>query len=343
LQTSIPEPTDIESPPSGFIAEGIPAPFLHRDGSDEDAEVDYLRYLIAGLAVNNTIIIVPTNTAFARLAINFNCRMRNLGVTNVLYWVLDASAATILREYHFPIYDNPTFYSSKEEETYHTENYIKMMSFRPKFWKMVVRTGFNMMFLDVDNVILRNPLEELVGDVDLEGQVDEFSFSRAIDKYNIPYLCGGVFFLKSNARTLKFLDRMEKALLSKTNDVVDDQEALNHVIQNRKYSRMVNRFEILSDGSEIPYGGEADGPEDDRISVRFVPIEKYMNGHIWREEIRYHDEAIVLIDKKTKDVIQQIEPAIVHLNGLTERESYMKSFNWWQVRDDLSCPFQEKP
>src|SRR5271169_1019341 len=178
--TATPEPSDGHSLPPDFIVEGIPSHFPHRQGSGA-TEVEYLRYLISGLALNDTIIIVPTNTAFARLAINFNCRMRTLGISNVLYWALDDTASQILREYQIPVYYNPTFFSSKEEESYHTDNYIKMMAERPKFWKMIMRTGFNMLFLDADNAILRNPMDEIVGDADLEGQIDGFTLPAADD------------------------------------------------------------------------------------------------------------------------------------------------------------------
>lgn len=340
IQTSTSEPSSADALPPGYIAKDIPEHFPHRDGS-ESTETEYLQYLISGLALNNTIIIVPTNTAFARLAINFNCRMRTLGINNVLHWALDESVAEILRNYEIPVYYNPTFFSSKEEEIYHTENYIKMMAERPKFWKMVMKTGFNMLFLDVDNVILKNPLEELIGDADLEAQIDEFALTSAENMYNVPQMCGGAFFLKSNDRILKFLDRVEKALVDRVNGIVDDQDALNLVLRNHNYTRLINRFEKLSDGTEAPFGGYPNGPEDDRISARLIPVDNYMNGHIWRDAVdNKKDGTMTLIDASTKNFIRKIDPAIVHLNGLTSKENHMQRYNWWYVRNDLTCPLR---
>src|SRR5208282_6065558 len=151
----------------------------------------------------------PTNTGYIELALNFNCRMRTLGVTNVLYWALDDTAAEILREYRLPVYHNPNFVSISTKEYYHSEDFIEMMYDRPQFWRMVMKTGFDMLFLDVDNVIIKNPLNDIIGDADLESQVDEIELMMALDMHHNPQMCGGAFFLKSNNRTLKFLDRME--------------------------------------------------------------------------------------------------------------------------------------
>ena len=170
-------PTKSSNPlPPGFLAKGVPVPFSNRDGS-EFIEIAYLKYLISGLALNNTIIIAPTNTGYIELALNFNCRMRTLGVTNVLYWALDDTAAEILREYRMPVYHNPNFVSISTKEYYHSEDFIEMMYDRPQFWRMVMKTGFDMLFLDVDNVIIKNPLNDIIGDADLESQVDEIEFN----------------------------------------------------------------------------------------------------------------------------------------------------------------------
>lgn len=271
---------------------------------------------------------------------NLNCRMRNLGINNVLYWALDETAEAILRDYQIPVYYNPTFFSSKQEESYHTENYIKMMSERPKFWKMIMRTGFNMFFMDVDIAILKNPLDEIIGDADLEGQIDEFDLLTAENIHQIPQLCAGAFFLKSNERTIKFLDKMEKVLADRVEDVLDDQQALNHVLGSRKNARIINRFKITKSGREEPFGGYGMGYEDDRISARFIPIDTFMNGHIMEAFVnldRSHG-IMTLIDGVTKKTIREIDPALVHLNGVSWKERQMKKFNWWHVRDDLTCP-----
>jgi len=304
--------------PSGFLAKGIPAPFTHRDGS-EFGEIAYLKYLISGLALNNTIIIAPTNTGFMQLALNFNCRMRTLGVNNVLYWALDDTAAEILREYRMPFYHNPAFVSIATKEDYHSEKYLEMMYERPPFWRMVMKTGFDMLFLDVDNVVIKNPLEDIIGDADLEAQIDEMTLTMALNMHHNPQMCGGAFFLKSNDRTLKFLDRMEQAFIGKENGIVDDQHALNFVIHDQQYARIINRYEKHGK-KEVPIGGYQEGPEDHRISVRFVPVETFMNGHVWRWSVETDlDGGMSLVNDTTSEVIKEIDVSMMHLNGILNK------------------------
>jgi len=310
----------------------------HRDGS-EAKEVPYLRYLVSGLASNQTVIIVPVNKGFIRLAINFNCRMRSLSVNNVLFWALDSSAADTLRDYEIPVYYNPTYFSSQEWEVYHSENYIKMMAERPKFWKLVLKTGYNMLFLDVDIGIVTNPLLSLVGDADLEGQVDEKAPNVALDNYTYPQICGGAFFLKSNDRTARFLDRLEKTLNERTDNVEDDQQAINLLIHDPTVARSLNRFQKLPDGTAVPFGGFENG-SDDRITVRFIPVDKYVNGHIWRGFVQTEADGrhMRLVTEGSREIITEFEPALVHINGESGKEWRLKQYFWWQLEDDLTCP-----
>jgi Nucleotide-diphospho-sugar transferase len=316
----------------------IPKPLPNRDGS-ETAEIARLRHLISGLALNNTIIIASANTGFIRLALNFHCSMRKLGITNVLFWALDEAAANVLDANNIPNYFNPMFFSSKGGERYHSDKFLKMMAERPKFWKWVIRTGYNMMFLDVDIAIISNPLDALVGDADIETQIDEKPFWRAVDQYYLPEMCGGAFFLKSNNRVRRFLDRVEEVFIERDKYVIDDQEALNFVIRDHEYTRIVNRFQRQRD-EDVPLGGHSRGPNDERVSVRFVPIDRFLNGHIWGCCVDYYSDGTMEFVVKY-EFIQQIKPALVHMNGDPSKEESFKEFLWWHLNDNLSCPFSE--
>lgn len=200
-----------------------------------------------------------------------------------------------------------------------------------------MKTGFDMLFLDVDNIVIKNPLNDIIGDADLETQVDEKNLTMALDIHRNPKMCGGAFFLKSNSRTLKFLDRMEQAYFSGNEDIIDDQRALNFVIHNQKNARIINRFE--KHGENIPIGGFAEGPEDDRISIRFVPVETFMNGHIWRKWVETDDDGggMTLVNDKTGEVIKELDVSMMHLNGIRDKKEYMRYFGWWNLNDDLTC------
>lgn len=332
----IPEPTEPPSPPS-YTAEGIPVgPYPNRDGGESDDEISYLRYLISGMALNNTIIIVPTNLAFARLAINLNCRMRVLGITNALFWALDKGTVEALQAYSIPVYFNPSFYSNEYVEYYHSDGYNQMMRDRPKLWRMVLRTGYNMLFLDADIALLTDPMAELVQDSDLEGQVDELDLFLATNEFTNPQLCGGAFFLKSNERSIRFLDNVEAAIQESWVGLVEDQQAINTIIHNPFYARMVNRFQIEPDGQRKPFGGYQNGPGDDRLTVRFIPTQQYLNGHLW---YRYagHGGGRRIVFEDQGGTIEEFEPALVHLNGLKEKEELLNQSGWWNLQEDMRC------
>jgi Nucleotide-diphospho-sugar transferase len=323
-------------------AETVPSLYAYRNGTDEAIEISYLHYLISGAAVNNTVIIVPANYGFLRLALNFNCRMRNIGVTNVLYWALDKSAAQALEGFRIPYYFNPSFFGTENEEDYHTENYLRMMAERPKFWRMIMRTGFNMLFLDVDIAVLTNPLLDIVGDADLEGQTDEFYISNATNPYFWPQMCGGAFFLRSNERSIQFLDRIERALIDGEQGTVDDQQAMNVVIRNHNFSRGLDRFEKQPNGDDIPIGGFTD-EEDQRLTVRFIPLERYLNGHVWRRFVNtYRDGRFAFVDgSEERNVIREFEATLVHMNGWDPAKEWrMREHGWWYLNDDLTCSME---
>jgi hypothetical protein len=226
-----------------------------------------------------------------------------------------------------------------DQEWYHSGNYIKMMLERPKFWRMIMKTGTNMLFLDADTAVISNPMAELVGDADLEGEIDAFNLTVAKNRHKCPQLCGGAFFLKANHRSILFLDRVEKALAEEMEGVVDDQQAINYVIHNYEVARILNRYQK---GKEVPYGGFPEDPEDDRLTVRFVPIERFMNGHIWFTSVSTtlgtNTKSGMTMVFTQKGFEGEFEPALMHLNGMTSKESTMKRFGWWWLQDDLGCP-----
>jgi hypothetical protein len=202
---------------------------------------------------------------------------------------------------------------------------------------MVLKTGFDMLFLDADIVVMRNPLHDIVGDVDLEVQVDEKRYVDALDTHINPLMCAGAFSLKSNPRSLTFLDRMEEALVAGKDGVVDDQNALNFVTHHHDYARIINRYENV--GGIVPFGGYARGPEDDRVSVRLISVESYMNGHVWWSGVqRDRDGGVIRVVNDVTGEVKSLDLSILHLNGIKEKEELMKEYHWWSLKDDFTCP-----
>ena len=201
-----------------------------------------------------------------------------------------------------------------------------------------MKTGFDMLFLDMDNVIMKNPLNDIVGDADLEIQVDEGSSTAALDIHRNLHMCAGAFFLKSSSRTLKFLDRAEQALFAGMEEIMDDQHAINYIIHNETYARTINRYE--KDEQRTPIGGYAQGPDDDRISVWVVPVENFINGHVLTNWVKTDSDngVMTLVDDTTGEVVTELDVSLVHLNGIKNKEEIMAKFRWWMLKDDFTCP-----
>lgn len=206
-----------------------------------------------------------------------------------------------------------------------------------------METGTNMLFLDVDNAVISDPMTELVGDADLEGQIDEFDLRVAKDLHTCPQMCGGAFYLKSNERSIQFLDQLAATLAGGSGGVVDDQEAINLIIHNYTAARILNRSEVKDD-IEVPFGGVSSGDHDNRLTVRYIPINRFLNGHIWQTAVRTQvgnfdkSKSGTIMAFTPEDLQEEFVPALMHLNSLTDKEGTLRQFGWWHLKDDLTCP-----
>jgi len=203
-----------------------------------------------------------------------------------------------------------------------------------------MQTGRNMLFLDADVAVISNPLQELIGDADLEAQIDEKELWRARDMNLSPQLCAGAFLLKSNERTLRFLDQLENDLKTQRGGIIDDQEGMNLIIHDSTMARILNRFEN-TEGGVTPIGGFQKGVTDERLSVRFVPVDRYLNGHVWGREVDtdYRRGKGVFMRWKGDLLGEEWLPALLHLNGhgFGDKEHWMKHCSWWYIREDGTC------
>jgi len=243
-----------------------------------------------------------------------------------MFWALDPSAALYLQDRNYTMYFNPSYYSNDEFAVYHTEKYIKLMAERPKFWRTVLQTGYDMLFLDSDIIFFKNPQLDLIGDADLEGQIDEFELEQALDPDFYPEMCGGGFFLKSNERSVTFLNELERLLILRPDGIIDDQQAINRIIHNTTLARIINR--------------KSPSEPDERLSVRYIPFQQYLNGWLFRS----HSYAQILKPHKMTYVIngtmETFEPSLVHLNGANPeggKLGLMKKFGWWDLYDNHTC------
>jgi hypothetical protein len=99
----------------------------------------------------------------------------------------------------------------KEALGYETAEYKKMVSGRPTHLLNHLRQGTNILYTDIDTVWRSNPIAYLA-----LPENDEYDFIIQIDTdsyYGVsPYYCTGFMGLRSNSRTISFMEKWEAAL-----------------------------------------------------------------------------------------------------------------------------------
>jgi len=333
-----------------FPGHARPAPFnseiaLTRKVGSDQKEIQYLKGIVQGIQQNNTVIIVPTDSEFLRLALNFDCRMRMLNIRNLLYWLRDDISARSLAQQEVQFYYHPELAEkktprAKDAETPVGVSHTAITEAHIRLLRLVLSTGYNVLFLDPHTAILKNPLEALQYDADLEGQIDEVTLEDAENEEKCPQMGAGAFYMKANPRTLRLLDRMEMAPHDYFS--LQDNHILNHFLHDYTFSRILNRYETLSDGLHpaLPYGGHVT-ENDDRLVVRFINADTFLNGAIWRKSVETLPGGTRMVLKERQGKwIREFEPALMHLSGVyapAAKEWVFKELGWWSLNEDLTC------
>ncbi|KAJ3188478.1 hypothetical protein HK101_009153 [Irineochytrium annulatum] len=135
--------------------------------------------------VNRTIVLVPFNQAFLVVMANFICSVDRLAERDgvklpLVFWPLDQIAYEWAKGkgLHPILYERDLFatmdfvvYGGPKDTPY-----FLMMRERGKVFKRIVHDlGYNMLFLDCDLVLLKNPLDLLAWDSSLEVQIDAWN------------------------------------------------------------------------------------------------------------------------------------------------------------------------
>lgn len=143
----------IFSPTATTVTVVDPDSYPHRVSAIDEKTKERLQ----DLAVNNTLTVVPVNTAMLVWAENLLCSVSNISsfdTDKILFWALDLGVKELLNTRGFHTYYNPSRYSvsSRVDSTQNTQAYEHMMLERPKFFIDLLATGLDFLFLDADTV-----------------------------------------------------------------------------------------------------------------------------------------------------------------------------------------------
>lgn len=182
--------------------------------------------------------------------------------------------------------------------------------------KPFLAAGWSVLLSDVDIAVLQNPFKFLYRDSDVEGMSDGYDERLAygmIDGFDDPSmgwaryaqfykhfnLNSGLFYLRSNNRTLNLVSRLEDRL-SKTK--YWDQTAWNEEI-----------FFLSHDNYKSP-----------QVTVRVLSIFKFMNSKVLFKDVRHRPKE------------QRMEmPVMVHINYHPDKHARMKAvFKYYLEHDE---------
>jgi len=240
---------------------------------------------------------------------NLVCSLKqtSFNASNIVFWCLDESAQDHLSQRGFATYRDTTLFSVSRDENIrgNTRDYARMMKERPKFYSDLLRTGLDMMMLDVDTIWYQSPLEivprwEERSLVDVVYSTDARDFYQAKNAFRdfnrrgpyIPPVCNGVFWMKSSPRTISIWTEMmavfEASWWQKpiwTHFLFQDDQRGMDVILNDGRARLVEPFPggITSEMVQGRYKDTAD------LNVRLLDQTQVVNGQLLKfQQRRYH-------------------------------------------------------
>ncbi|GAB7341112.1 hypothetical protein MBLNU457_7421t1 [Dothideomycetes sp. NU457] len=259
-------------------------------------------------AVNNTVVVVPVNAGMLHWADNLICSLKqtSFNASNIVFWCLDESAQDQLSQRGFATYRDTTLFSVSRDENLRgtTKDYDRMMKERPKFYIDLLRTGLDMMMLDVDTIWYQSPLEIVPSGsehahVDVVYSTDARNFyqtKNAFRDFNrrgpyIPPVCNGVFWMKSSPRTISIWTEMQAVFEARwwqkpiwTHFLFQDDQRGMDVILNDGRARLVEPFPggITSEMVKGRYKDTAD------LNVRLLDQTQVINGQLLKtQQFRY--------------------------------------------------------
>ncbi|KAI9004807.1 nucleotide-diphospho-sugar transferase-domain-containing protein [Gaertneriomyces semiglobifer] len=313
--------------------------WAHRNVTDEKAEVEYIRYLARTVAINDTLVLIPTNDKFVDQALNLECSLIRHNRPNILFWALDFDAHIQLRALGRRTYYNPALYGTNQAVRYHAPDYNRMMRERPKVWQWFLEAGVSFLWMDADESALGDPFAPLKWDADIEVQVDGFENvllhvnADSNSTFPVPGWgpCAGLFFLRPTAASITLMQSLRELML--TNQNLEDQQALAHVLLNR------NRTFVLQ---APPAHNTSPSPEQARekglFIARYVDPGKWVNGHPMREKIIYLDkEGKWYYHPRDGQRTFIDKPIVVHVNGLGQKKQFLQGLRAWFLDETNRC------
>jgi WD40 repeat protein len=183
--------------------------------------------LIKSRAINNDIVVSFSNFSFTDFALNWIKSLQQLKITNYLMFALDQNSYNFFVQRNICSYliDKTDKLFTEESQNFGSLGFIAICNVKPWLVHELLKAGFNVVWSDTDIVWLRDPFPVFYYNksIDLQIQSDDDD------------ICAGFFYAKSNAKTIRFFDRV----VNYTSPVIDDQTAMRRYLQDDTVSQRV--------------------------------------------------------------------------------------------------------
>ncbi|KAI9207406.1 core-2/I-branching enzyme-domain-containing protein [Polychytrium aggregatum] len=328
---------------------------------------------LSKIAVNNQVIVIPTNKAFVKIALNLACSLARQGLYNIVFWSLDIQAHdTLLDKGYVSLFDFPD-YATKRRVYRQDYDLVRMMRNKPKVLAKLVGAGFDVWFLDGDSVVLRdltalhttaNPTADVYIALGEKKNVGHVKLSSGLS-HKLPVLNVGTMFLRGNARTYRFLLQAWNAL--KDDGAAPDLQGFTKVLGMENEVVWVDDRLTLRNGTTLPPAGndlkERDAsPEQesteasllltpatlpplkslaDRTRFTFLAQEEFVNGYLLfgsEANARKGDKSLASGSPPTANQVHDTAGySIIHADWVPEPEIALRNRQLWFLGPKDQC------
>lgn len=180
---------------------------------------------------NNDVIIIFANYKYKDIIVTRVLEMKKNNMLNFLIISLDQQLNIFLTENNIPFYYIPLNISEKN-------NRKKLWIYRSFIWYIILNSGFNILHLDADSQIIKNPLE-LFNGYDITFTQGTIFPLKIFTKWKFVVKCG-CFYVVSNNNTILFF----KDLMSFVVEYKDDQIGLNMILFTKAIQWNIDKYNI---------------------------------------------------------------------------------------------------
>jgi len=178
----------------------------------------------------NTVILLFATGDFADLAINWAQAATAIGVTNFVLVAMDRKLGNVLSRFDAP----PGLLLPRVAHGDVVINKLNVIGERQRFGLRTLECGFNVLFADLDALLLRNPAP-ILEDGDIIGERIWGRPISVVRKWGAA-ICTGFYFVRSSPRTIAiFRDTQERIVVKRARQPrwqASDQWAINHAIDD---------------------------------------------------------------------------------------------------------------